>query len=547
MAGLRPALAAVIAAGTFAAAAAARAEVALPGRHEKWFQVRAGQFLVCSNAGRAKTVEIAEQLVRFRAALAHVSSLSLRSPLPITVYAFKNRASFAPYRDLAIARRDANVHGVFIRAADGPLIVFHAGGRWATEHTVYHELVHSFLANSGRRAPLWYAEGLAEFYAAFADVRGQIRVGLPLGWRGFERKHRWQPLRDVLAADPTSPIYTDPERSIAFYAESWIMVHYLLADAPQRAGQLTSYLDQVTAGRPPEGAFASAFGATPEEFERELRAHMAGSILRVLAVSASVIGPVDVPAPVAMPRAEVLARLGYLLLRSSPRGLEPAEAFLVEALRADPRNVGALTGLAAVREAQGRSAEAERAYRAALDLEPDDPRPFLNAARAPLARLETPSARRPGDAALARSLLGRAAELCPADPDVWEALGHAWVLAPEGDPAPGIAALERCLTLAPDRFGAARDLVVLSVRAGRSERAREVNDRFLASCPDAEIVGRARAALLEGDLERAEALARDGDTVRALAALEGLVPSLRDPALLERARRLRDALRPQTR
>jgi len=495
MHGLRTVLKAGLLAAALAGAPAARAGVAPPGRHEKWFQVRADGFLVCSNAGKDKTAEIAEQLLRFRSALSHASRLTIRSPLPITVYAFKSRSSFAPYRDLASGRSAENVNGVFIHAADGPLIVFNASGRWAAEHTVYHELVHSFLANSGRRLPLWFAEGLSEFYAGFADVKGQIRVGLPLAWAGFEKKHRWQSLRDVLAAVPTSPIYTDPERSVAFYAESWMMVHYLLADAPRRSGQLTTYLDQVTAGRAPVEAFASAFGSTPEEFERELREHMSGAMLRVLAMSASVIGPVDAGEPLAMPRDEVLARLGYLLLRASSQGLPSAERLLTEALRSNPGNVGALTGLGAVREAQGLSDEAETLYRDALASEPDDPRPYLNAAGAPLRRLEVAASRRPGDAALSRSLLRRAASLCPAHPDIWDALGRTWILAPEGDLTPGIEAFERCLALAPDRFGAARDLVVLLVEAGQPERARAVSDRFLGSCPYPEIAAQARAAL----------------------------------------------------
>ncbi len=544
MLGLRAALIAGLVAAGSAGAPAAPPQVPLPGRHETWFQVRADEFLVCSNAGRRKTVEIAEQLLRFRSALAYASRLPMRSPLPITVYAFKSRSSFAPYRDLASGRSAVNVNGVFVHAPDGPLIVFNASGKWESEHTVYHELVHGFVANSGRRLPLWYAEGLAEFYAGFADVNGQIRVGVPLGWVGFEKKHRWQPLRDVLTALPTSPIYTDPELSLAFYAESWMLVHYLLCDAPRRSGQLANYLDLIAAGRTPADAFPAAFGATPEEFEVELRARMAGDILHVLAISAGVIGPVAADEPVEMARDEVLARLGYVLLRSSPLGVPSAERFLAEALRVNPRNVGALTGLGIVRASQGRTVEAERLLTDALASNPADPRPLLNAAAIVVGRLETPAARRPGDAALARELLRKAAALCPADADVWEELGHTWVLAPDPDPSPGVEALQRCLALTPDRYAAALDLVVVWCGAGRPERARETYDRYLATCPYPGIAGRARAVLLDGELARAEALAAAGDAAGALAAVERLVPALTDPALLARARRLRDALQP---
>ncbi|OYV97756.1 MAG: hypothetical protein B7Z68_02745 [Acidobacteria bacterium 21-70-11] len=88
---------------------------------------------------------------------------------------------------------------------------------------------------------------------------------------------------------------------------------------------------------------------------------------------------------------------------------------------------------------------------------------------------------------------------------------------------------------------------MLCVRAGRIERAVEVNGRFLAACNDAAVVRTAHEALLQGNLDRAERLLAEGQLDDALAMAEQAVRTAHDwqagNALVERAAALRDRVR----
>ncbi len=411
-----------------AAAAPAPEIVKMPGELERWVELKAAEFVIFSNAGKGKTEEIAEHLLRFRAVLAKASKLPIHSPLPISVYAFKSTSAFAPYRDIILGRRAKKVAGFFIHAWDGPLIVFAASGRWNAEHVIYHELTHAFMANQGRPLPLWLKEGAADFYAAFAIQDGSARIGLPTGQIALLRKREWVPLAEVLAADNTSPLYTDAKRAPLFYAESWAMVHYLYADCPRRRGQLGIYLEQLAAGRTVEQAFASAFGVGFPEFEKELKAYVNGPTMQYLVLRGDQLDPITVGTPTAVPHDEVLARLGYLLLEGSQASFPSAEAFLTQAFRFNPHNVTALTGLGIAREREGRPEEGWTLYQRALEFAPDDIRPALHAAEALLHRLEKGNPPSHADAELARDLLGRALEHSPNFALGWAELGRTYVL-----------------------------------------------------------------------------------------------------------------------
>jgi tetratricopeptide (TPR) repeat protein len=504
-----------------AAAAPAPEIVKTPGELERWVELKADEFVIVSNAGKGKTEEIAEHLLRFRAVLAKASKLPIHSPLPISVYAFKSTSAFAPYRDIILARRAKKVAGFFIHAWDGPLIVFDASGRWNAEHVIYHELTHAFMGNQGRPLPLWLREGAADFYAAFAIQDGAARIGLPTGQITLLRKREWVPLAEVLAADNTSPLYTDATRAPLFYAESWAMVHYLYADCPKRRGQLGSYLEQLAAGRTVEQAFASAFGTGFSEFEKELKAYVNGPAMQYLVLSSDHLEPISVGTPTAIPHDEVLARLGYLLLAGSQASFPSAEAFLTQAFKFNPHNVTALTGLGIVREREGRPKEGWTLYQRALEFAPDDLRTDLHAAEALLERLEKGNPPSHADGELARDLLRRALRHCPNLALGWAELGRTYVLAGDNnDAGAGVDALERCLALDAQDYPAARDLIVLCVRQDRLEYAAEVNARFLSTCGDAALVSSAHEALVRGELERAERLLAEGRLDDALKTAE---------------------------
>src|SRR5204863_7687701 len=73
----------------------------LPRANEKWITPKADESQIISNASPATTTEIAENLVRTRAAIGQLTRPRVRSRLPAQVYVFANERTFVSFRNIA--------------------------------------------------------------------------------------------------------------------------------------------------------------------------------------------------------------------------------------------------------------------------------------------------------------------------------------------------------------------------------------------------------------------------------------------------------------
>lgn len=147
-------------------------------------------------------------------------------------------------------------------------------GRLTGEETVQHEYAHHFMMRYfPAYYPPWYVEGFAEYLMTARFTPERIEVGLASAER-IERliNHHWLPLDTVLTANPSQ--LADDQR-LAFYAESWLFVHYLL-ESEARAAMLAGYLDALGKGTPEAVAFQTAFAMAPATMQRELFSYVNG-------------------------------------------------------------------------------------------------------------------------------------------------------------------------------------------------------------------------------------------------------------------------------
>jgi tetratricopeptide (TPR) repeat protein len=144
------------------------------------------------------------------------------------------------------------------------------------------------------------------------------------------------PLAGLFAVAHDSPQYNERELQGIFYAESWLLTHYLmLGGGPARKaglGELTRLLRQ---GQAPERAFTNAFRTTLPAMERELRGYLDRGQFEPIHW---IVG-VDLSAPRAavtrgLTPGETSVRLGNLLLRIDR--LETAELFFTQARKLAP-------------------------------------------------------------------------------------------------------------------------------------------------------------------------------------------------------------------
>src|SRR5205807_6173558 len=131
--------------------------------------------------------------------------------------------------------------------------------------------------NTNGNVPVWFNEGLAEYYSSF-DIEEDRKVHLgeliPYHLQTL-REQKLLPLRTLFAVDHYSPEYNEGSKRGMFYAESWALVHYLiLGNNGQRLAQLGKFLQLTSANVPLDEAVKQAFQMDVEGLQKELKSYI---------------------------------------------------------------------------------------------------------------------------------------------------------------------------------------------------------------------------------------------------------------------------------
>lgn len=513
------------------------AAITAPTDREKWIVIDAGDLHVFSNAGERETTEIATNLVRMRDAIGRITQLKVRSAVPTNVYVFRNSASFAPYRDAALGRR-ASISGLFLGNEQVNFILLDADAPGGIDRVVYHELTHYFVKNTLAGLPLWFHEGIAEYYSTFSARGENVDLGIPVKEHVlWLRDQPLIPLAQLFAMDVNDKDYNEGSRQGVFYAESWALMHYLLAGNAQRHDQLPKFLSLLNAKQPADQAFQQAFNVSFEEMERELKGYVRGLAFHYRRYSVADLALPQVAAPRPMEYADVLYRLGDLLTRGTDgRGNADAERFLKAAVSENPEHAAAYATLGLLHDLSGRAAEASIEYERAVKFGSNDPDVYLfygvtvfrnvyNAARG----AKTP----PGELLRARQLFQKAAELAPQSARAYAGIGATYVIS-DDDPAAGIAALEKSMSLSPGQDDVAFNLVQLYARAGRRDDASRLFENVVSKSGSPDAIRQCREAILFADVQRAQSLMQQNKMDEAIPILRSVMSSTTNSDLKSR-------------
>lgn len=369
---LRPLCAAVcLAFASLVAAASAEAR--------GWTSVRSENFTVHTNAGESDAQTAALRLEELRAIFSRLQGAEggFDVSFPVTVILFENGGDYEFFKPTYRGELRRDVAGFFQFSPDVNYVTLSrsVGGGRDPLSVLFHEYVHAVVRNNYASAPVWFNEGLAQYYSEFelsADRR-RVRVGYALAHR-LDALARGQllPLKTLLTADGHSAHYQQQDKHELFYAQSWALVHYLLSDTTgARQGQLARYLELVSAGGSVEESFREAFKVDFGRMEGALSAYVRGA--RYAEHSESFDAPV--PSSVktesrALTDAEAQAALGDLLLHTNRA--DDAEEYLARALKLDSDTAAAHTSLGLLRLQQNRFTEARAHLERAVRLAPEN-------------------------------------------------------------------------------------------------------------------------------------------------------------------------------
>ena len=230
----------------------------------RWLEVKSPHFLVITDGGEAQARHVSVQFERMHALFAKLLPGSHGDPASqVVVLAFRNRKGFEAVEPaIYLQKHSLELAGFFLSRENKSFILLRLDT--AGEHpygTVYHEYTH-YMMRHASALPLWFNEGLAEFYQNTEMDATTARTGEPsVDDVLFLRQQKLIPLSTLLAIDHNSPYYHEEEKGSIFYAEAWALTHYLMIEDRSRGTNLLQgYASRVLAGEDSVAAAEHTFG-----------------------------------------------------------------------------------------------------------------------------------------------------------------------------------------------------------------------------------------------------------------------------------------------
>ena len=471
----------------------------------KWTRLRTAHFLLIGDASEREIRQVAQRIEDFREALIRtLPNAAVVSPVPIVVMVFDTDRSFDPFKP-KFKGKTVQVAGYFTAGEDVNYVALALEAGEPAYRTVFHEYTHFVLNNTAPSFPLWFAEGLAEFYETFEQQDGGkgVVIGRPSSEQILAlRGQAFLPLEELVAVDPSSPIYNEEGRRRGiFYAESWALVHYLAQG--KRAPELGAYMSRLDEGMPPPEAFRAAF-RDPATLERELREYVRHFLFPVRRWQFNQkLGGTTTEVAESMPEPEAQAYLADLLAHMDRT--EDARARLESILKSDPRAARAYAGLGWIELRAKRVDEAVALFERGAALAPDDAPIQTALGRSLVDRLQQKGAAAGADTETidkARRVLSHAIDLDPNAANAMAALGFV-EFAAGANLDRSRSLFERAIRLAPARENYRLMLAQVQIRQRDYPAAQAQLGALAARGSTSEVKGEARNLLSR--LARAQA------------------------------------------
>ena len=448
---------------------------------DNWVSIRSKNFFVIGNAGEKEVRQVALKLEQFREVFRRVlPDIRLNAPVPTTVIVFKSHDSYAPFKPIS------NIAGYFLPGSDVNYITLTTEGSGADNaesfKVIFHEYTHLLVNNTLGNAPLWFNEGLAEYYSTFIIREDQkVVLGHNIGDHVLLlREKKMLPLRTLFAVDHTSPHYNEAKKQGIFYAQSWAFIHYLLIGKQGQREKLAKFLDLLDKNVPVEQAFPQAFQMSFEDMEKELKEYVQQDRYNELAGHFEHKLELDNTTQAApLTEAEAQAYLGDLLLHMYRKD---AYTYLEKALKLNPDLAMAHASIGMAYFHEGKVAEARVSLERALALSSQNYLVHYYYAYA-LSRLSPngPSVTfTPELLAKIRDHLQKAIALRPDYLESYNLLGFVSLVSGDNLES-AIASLKQALNVSPGRHDFSFTLAQLYARTGNYKLARQMLEQIAKS------------------------------------------------------------------
>jgi hypothetical protein len=236
-----------------------------------WIEVHCPHFVIVSALPEKLSVDLARDLEHFRAAVVIMTHIEpFDESIPTKVYVLPQ-----PVEKLGFK---GDVAGYFVPEMRANYAAVTPRPGTALDDVLKHEYVLFPVHNRDANIyPTWLDEGFAELFSTLAASGNVIEYGEPTPARVSWLAYRpWLPFEQVL---DTRDVTTFGDTNIQmFYAQSWLLVHYLMNGSPDRkfSNDAMAFLRLVETGVTAPNAFEQAFGLPVSKLHAALLAYIGG-------------------------------------------------------------------------------------------------------------------------------------------------------------------------------------------------------------------------------------------------------------------------------
>ncbi|MCX8156819.1 MAG: hypothetical protein N3J91_10300 [Verrucomicrobiae bacterium] len=343
--------------------------MAAPAPPQGWIEMRTPFLRAFSNLSTQELMAVVGRIELFRHHYGALAGAEATAASPIFLYVFRNDREFTPFKPLYEGRPKA-VSGYFTRAMEANWMALDAAHlQGESLQTIFHEYTHLLLRRNSLFWPLWLEEGMADVYSTFEVTDKEVLIGKPSARRlRILARQSFMPLRELLEVNHESPQYNEQEHQGIFYAQSWLLAHYLaLGDNPAHRARFRQFTEALRAGEPAVSAVTNVFKVTLAQLEAQLRQYYERGQFEPMRLP--IRGRTNAMTSVwtrPVPPAEMAFQLGWLLIHV--RRSEDAQAWFELAGRLQPAGPYGAEGLGLLAAERNQPKEAlahlERAVRA---------------------------------------------------------------------------------------------------------------------------------------------------------------------------------------
>ncbi|MFL6438771.1 MAG: DUF1570 domain-containing protein [Terriglobales bacterium] len=246
---------------------------------EQWNEVKSPHFTVITDAGEKRGRDVALRFEQMRQVFgALVLHGEIKTSRPVQILAFKNTKGLRQVSPI-YKGKPVELAGLYQKGQSEDYIALDLSTegdyKW---HTVFHEYAHLLLNSNTFEWPAWFDEGFAELFSTI-DLSGKTAIigRAPESAVQMIVNNRLIPVAQLFAVQHDSATYNESgDHRNMFYAESWLIVHYL--EDKQQLKPIILFFTE-SHGRPDEQVFRKNTGMGFSDLDRALQDYIRANLL----------------------------------------------------------------------------------------------------------------------------------------------------------------------------------------------------------------------------------------------------------------------------